>query len=599
MKAISDFIGDLQVLYAALTTKPPAPDEIKSFPLLVEENARRYPDETALLCEDEAVTWKGLNERANRMASYLKSEGINLGDCISLFMLNRIEFVVQVVAITKIGAIASLINTNLTRRQLTHCISIGESKKIIFGEELTGPLNEVRPELQLEDGRDYLFVRDTGTEPAPNWATELDSQNEIHANPTETSRLQISDTAFYLFTSGTTGLPKAARVSHRRMLLASGMAANLLLRIKQPDRMYNCLPLYHGTGLMVGLTSAFTVGASTLIRRKFSTSAFWDDIRKHDCTCFVYIGELLRYLMNPPETPDDRENPVRAIVGNGLRPDIWMDFKQRFDIDRIGEFYGASEGNGGFANVFNKDCTVGLATTPVKIIAYDVARDEIIRNEQGFCIEQPLDEAGLLVIEITDEAPFEGYTNEKASNSKILRNLFQPDDAYFNSGDLMKAIKPGFAFGQKHYQFIDRVGDTFRWKSENVSTNEVEAIINQHEDIAFANVYGVEIPGTDGRAGMAAIVPKPGLDAGDLNLKSISAHVTENLPGYARPVFVRVLKDLPTTSTHKLQKNELRDQAFHLDKVSDPLLVMRPGSTTYSTLDADCYDQIMNRSLSF
>ena len=601
MKSIRNFIGNLRVLVAAATTKPPAPDEINSFSLLVEQNAGAITDEIALICEGESETWGGLNIRANRVANYLKSEGIGPGDCVSLFMQNRIEFVVQVVAVCKLGAVTGLINTNLTRRQLTHCISLTESKKIIFGEELTEPLNEVRGNLTLEDGRDYLFVRDTGGEPVPNWAIELDSRDEAHphTDPMETRQVRIASTALYIFTSGTTGLPKAARVSHRRMLPAAGMSARYLLRIDQKDRMYNCLPLYHGTGLMIGLTAAFTVGASTVIRRKLSISAFWDDVRKHDCTCFVYIGEFLRYLMSHPETDRDRENPIRAIVGNGLRPDIWMEFKRRFAIERIGEFYGASEGNGGFANVFNKDRTVGLATAPAKIVAYDVAGDEIIRNDQGLCIEQPDGEPGLLLIEITGDSPFEGYTSEEASNNKILKDVLKTGDAYFNTGDLMKVVDVGFAFGRKHYQFVDRVGDTYRWKSENVSTNEVGEIINQHEDIIFTNVYGVEIPGTDGRAGMAAIVLREGLDFNTVNLEGISRHIASNLPGYARPIFLRLLEDLPTTSTHKLQKNDLRDQAFHLDKVTDHLFVMRPGDSVYSRLDSDYYDQIIRLDVAF
>lgn len=603
MKRIRNFFGDLRVLIAAATTKPPSPDEINSFSMLVEQNAKSMPLELALLCEEERETWQGLNERANRIAHYLKAEGIKSGDCVSVFMQNRIEFVVQIVAICKLGAVAGLINTNLTRQQLTHCISLTASKKIIFGEELVEPLNEVRENLSLADGRDYLFVRDTplGAGPIPNWAVELNSNDpqQSHEDPVETSQLQIGNTAFYIFTSGTTGLPKAARVSHRRMLPAAGMSANYLLRINQSDRMYNCLPLYHGTGLMIGLTAAFTVGASTVIRRRLSVSAFWDDVRKYQCTCFVYIGEFLRYLMSHPPSEKDRENPIRAIVGNGLRPDIWLAFKERFNIERIGEFYGASEGNGGFANVFNKDCTVGLGTAPSKIIAYDVAKDEIIRDAEGFCIEQTDGEPGLLLIEITKKSEFEGYTSDEATSNKMIQDVLEKGDAYFNSGDLMKVIDVGFAYGQKHYQFVDRVGDTFRWKSENVSTNEVGEIINQHDDIIFSNVYGVEIPGTDGRAGMAAVVLREGLTVDSLSLENISQHIADNLPGYARPIFLRLLQDLPTTTTHKLQKNELRDQAFHLDKVSDQLFVMRPGDSVYSKLDSDFYDQIMRRDVAF
>ena len=599
MGALGNFFGDLKVLLAAATAKPPAPNEIASFGLLAEQNAAAYPNEVAIICEGETVTWQDLNQRANRVASFLAEQGVGHGDCVSLFMQNRIEFVVQLIGITKLGAIGGLINTNLIKQQLKHCITLTESKKCIFGEELTAELNEIRDELGLQDGSDYLFVRDTGTQPAPNWAVEVDSQDSGLADKNPTHDVEIGNTAFYIFTSGTTGLPKAAKFSHRRLIPTAAMAAHLVLRIEQKDRMYNCLPLYHGTGLAIGLASAFTAGASTVLRRKLSVSAFWEDIKKHNCTSFVYIGEFLRYLLSHPESPEDRKNPVRAIIGNGLRPDIWHTFKNRYDIERIGEFYGASEGNAGFANVFNKDCTVGLGTAPAIIVAYDVANDEIIRDENGFCIEVPQGEAGLLLIEITSKSEFEGYTSREASDKKVIRNALVEGDSYFNSGDLMKVVDVGFAWGQKHYQFVDRVGDTFRWKSENVSTNEVGELINQHDDIIFTNVYGVEVPGADGRAGMAAIVLREGLDIQDMNINSISSHIRENLPGYARPIFLRLLSELPTTSTHKLQKNDLRDQAFHPEQVADRLFVLKPGEQIYSPLDSDYYSQIMQRSVSF
>ncbi|MCZ6504318.1 MAG: long-chain-acyl-CoA synthetase [Gammaproteobacteria bacterium] len=601
MGSIATFFVDLKILVTALTTKPPTSDTIGSVSLLVEQHARSHPQDVALLCEDEVITWKELNDRANRVARLLKVHGIVLGDCVSLFMQNRIEFVVQVLAVSKLGAIAGLINTNLTRQQLVHCITLTESKKCIFGEELSEPLNEIREELALKDGEDYLFVRDQGTQPLPNWAINLDSRDEsIDArNHPESNTVTLGNRAFYIFTSGTTGLPKAAVVSNKRMLPPAVMSADALLRIKRTDRMYNCLPLYHGTGLMIGLTAAFHAGASTVIRRRLSISAFWDDIRKYNCTCFVYIGEFLRYLISSPKKSSDKDNPVRAIVGNGLRPDIWLDFKQRFDIERIGEFYGASEGNGGFANVFNKDCTVGLGIAPMKLVRYDVANDEIVRDGNGMCIEVEEGEPGLLLIEVTKKSEFEGYTDTEDSDKKLMRNAMREGDLYFNSGDLMKIVKVGFSFGQKHYQFVDRVGDTYRWKSENVSTNEVGEIINNYEDIIFTNIYGVEIPGTDGRAGMASIVFKEGLDADNINLSEFSAHVIGNLPGYARPVFIRILDELPTTTTHKLQKNDLREQAYHLDKVDNVLLVMRPGDTVYSKLDSDFYDKIIRREIAF
>lgn len=601
---IRSFLGDLKVLYKAATLKPPTIDAIGCIPLLVQSNAQKYTNDIALICEGEDVTWVELNNRANRVAHTLASMGIEKGDCVSLFMQNRVEFVVSMLGVQKLGATVGMINTNLTKQQLTHCINLIDSKKCIFGEELVEPLEQVRADLNLADGADYLFVRDPQLKngPPPNWCVTLDSTDPATESTDlpVTKTVKMGDRALYIFTSGTTGLPKAAIVSNRRILPNSMMAATALFRIDHNDRMYNCLPLYHATGLLVGLTAAFSVGASSVIRRRLSISAFWDDIRKNNCTCFIYIGEFIRYLMSRPPHKDDAINPIRAIAGNGLRPDIWMAFKERFDIERIGELYGASEGNGSFANVFNKDCTVGMGSVPAKLVKYDVAADEIVRDASGKCVEvNDVESPGLLMMEITDNTKFEGYTSDDASEMKIIRDAFAQGDIYFNTGDLMKTVDVGFAWGQKHYQFVDRIGDTFRWKSENVSTNEVGELINEFNEVVFTNVYGVEIPGADGRAGMAAIVLQEGLKLKDLDLEALTAHIANNLPSYSRPIFIRILKELPTTSTHKLQKNELRDNAYHLDKVTDDLLVMKPGSQCYCRLDSDFYDQIVSRNVAF
>lgn len=598
---LMSFLADFRILIAAARAKPAASSTPGSMALLAEIQASKNPERIALLCEDNTITWRELNEQANRVAARLAADGIKKGDCVSLFMQNRISFVVSMLGIQKLGAVAGMINTNLGKQQLVHCINLIESKKCIFGEELTSALQEVNNELNLKDGEDYFFIRDNGALPPPNWSVEIDLNDSALSkqNHEVTQQVTMGDVALYIFTSGTTGLPKAAILTNKRIMLSSAMTSKMLLRITDKDRLYNCLPLYHATGLMIGLGTAFQAGASTVIRRKLSVSAFWEDIKKYDCTSFIYIGEFIRYLMSQAPSSKDQQNSIRCIVGNGLRPDIWLQFKKRFDIERIGEFYGASEGNGAFANILNKECTVGMGVAPAKIVQFDVAADELARNESGFCIEVPDGEPGLLLFEITDTSQFDGYTNKEASDSKVIKGALVEGDRYFNTGDLMRTVDVGFSFGQKHYQFVDRVGDTYRWKSENVSTNEVGELINNFEDIIFTNVYGVEIPGTDGRAGMAAIVLKEGLKLKSINLQALSDHIAESLPSYARPIFIRILKDLPTTTTHKLQKNELRDEAYHLEKMQDELLILKPGSKCYVRLDSDFYDQVIQRKIAF
>jgi citronellyl-CoA synthetase len=567
-------------------------DEHDCFGAQVQRNADAYPERTAIIFEGRELTWSELNAMANRFAHTLSNQGLQRGDTASLIMENRIEFLATVIALNKLGVTGALINTNLRGRQLKHCITVTESKKCIFGEELGAALHEVKEELNLEEGQDYVFVPDSGESPAPNWASNLIDESASAAvdNLAVTDEITLGDNALYIYTSGTTGLPKAAVLSNRRFLQSATLAHKAMYQCTEQDRFYICLPLYHGTGLMIGVGPAISSGASMFIRRKFSSSNFLPEVRKYNTNMLVYIGELCRYLMNTPAKPDDHDNPLHTMTGNGMRPDVWMDFKKRFGIKRIAEFYGASEGNVAFANLLNKDCTVGMTSARVTLVAYDVDEDEIVKDEEGRCVEVASGEPGLLLGHINEEAVFEGYTDKEATESKIVRNVFEDGDAWFNSGDLMREVDVGFTLGYPHYQFVDRVGDTFRWKSENVSTNEVGEIINGFAGVSFCNVYGVEIPGTDGRAGMAAVAPAN--DAAALDVEGLSDYVNENLPGYARPVFIRLKTDIDVTGTFKMVKGDLRKEGFDLEAVGEPVYVMKPGSSRYELLDPVFADAI-------
>ena len=559
---------------------------------LVEANAARLGARPAIVFEGKTVTWAEFNALANRYAHTLESLGVERGDTVSVLMENRIEFLAVIVALNKLGATAGLINTNLREQPLIHCVTVTESRKCIFGSELTEAVQSVKSELHLDEGTDYLFVPDGDAPPAPNWARDLDAASQ-DANPDnlpQTQTLTLGDTACYIFTSGTTGLPKAAVLSNRRYLMSATLSAAAGLQCKPDDRIYICLPLYHGTGLMIGVGASFASGASMFIRRKFSASNFLREVREQGATCLIYIGELCRYLCNTPRTDDDHVNPLTRMMGNGLRPDVWMDFKERFGIKRISEFYGASEGNVAFANLLNKDRTIGMTSSKVALIEYDVDADEIVRDDAGHCIEVQTGQPGLLLGHINPEAEFEGYTNPEATEKKILRNVFEEGDAWFNSGDLLRTIDVGFTVGYPHYQFVDRVGDTFRWKSENVSTNEVGEIVNGFDQVEFCNVYGVEVPKADGRAGMAALRLRDGID--ELDLAGFTAYVSRELPPYARPVFLRVQRDIEVTGTMKMVKGDLKREGYDPGAVDDPLFVLPPGGDGYQPLDADLYAAI-------
>ena len=565
----------------------------------VEANALKFGQRSAIVFEGQEVNWSEFNALANQYAHYLKSQGVQRGDTVSVIMENRIEFLALLVGVNKIGVTAGLINTNLTGKPLVHCITVTHSKKCIFGSEVSGALNEVKDELGLTEGEDYFEMPDGGLDTTTNWAKNLAEGAAAASpeNPEETSLITLGEVALYIFTSGTTGLPKAAVLSNRRYLTSADMAAMAGFKCTEQDRMYICLPLYHGTGLMVGAGAAMVSGASMFIRRKFSASNFLPEVREHGCTLLVYIGELCRYLSNTEAQAGDHKNPLRSMMGNGMRPDVWLGFKKRFGISRVAEFYGASEGNVAFANLMNRDCTVGMTSAEVALVEYDVDNDEIVRDAAGRCVLVKAGEPGLLLGKITEDTVFEGYTDPEATEKKIVRSALENDDAWFNSGDLMRTVDVGFTLGYPHYQFVDRVGDTFRWKSENVSTNEVGEIINGFDQIKFCNVYGVEIPGTDGRAGMAAVTLQDGV--AELDVDAFSTFLRSELPAYAVPLFVRIQPDIDVTGTFKMVKGDLRKQAYDIRSFDDTVYALLPGSDRYAPFDLGLLGKIEAREAGF
>ena len=563
---------------------PRPPETLDSYARHVEAHALKTPEHPCIEFEGSVISYGEFNALANRIARRLQARGLERGDVVAVEMENSPELLAVFIAINKLGAAAGFLNTNLRGQQLVHCVKACEPKFCVFAEELTAAIEQTKAELPLQEGSDYYMV---GSSSAPNWAENLlETQAGMTSeNLPESAQTTLGETCMYLFTSGTTGFPKAAVVSNRRALQTSSGFAIGGYRAKPSDRFYLPLPLYHGTGLLGGALVALVSGATLILRRRFSASQFWQEIRESRATCLTYIGEILRYLMNQPESPDDRNHQLQRILGNGLRPDIFKEFRQRFGIKRITEFYGASEGNGAFLNLLNKDCTIGFSVAEFVLAAYDVDEDQILRDEAGRVLTVEPGEAGLLLAKITENTKFEGYADAQATEGKIVRDVVEPGDAWFNSGDLIREVDVGWTAGFKHYQFIDRVGDTYRWKSENVSTNEVGEILNTYPQIEIANVFGIKLPGAEGRAGMAAVKLHEGEQ---LNLARLSEHVSEHLPAYAQPVFIRVLEDMQVTGTLKLKKTEYREAGFDLTKAGgDSIYVRRPDSDAYEPLTAE------------
>jgi citronellyl-CoA synthetase len=512
---------------------------------------------------------------------------VKKGEAIIAFLENRPEILFLIGAVSKIGAIVSLINPNQRGPVLLHSMNVTPSRLLVIGEELVDAFEDIRDELQLGSDVDVFFLPDRGLKPAPDgyldW--QLETKDADPSDPSTTAEIRLRDPFAYLFTSGTTGMPKAAVTLHHRWVLPLHWFGKVMLRLGVQDTLYIPLPFYHGTAMYVGWPSAAAGGAAVALRRRFSVSNFWKDVQKFDATAFVYIGELCRYLMQQAESPRDRENPIRKIVGNGLRPDIWMDFKNRFDISEIYEFYGSSEGNLAFANMFNLDETVGLCPLPHAIVKYDVDEGEPIRGENGFLQKVGPGESGLLLGRIGRRSPFIGYTDEEATEKKIIRNGFEEGDAWYDTGDLLRDI----GFG--HAQFVDRLGDTFRWKGENVSTTEVEAVVNSFDQVSQSSVYGVSLPGTDGRAGMASIIVEKGV--ANFDFDGLSDVLRAGLPSYAIPLFIRLRTEFETTETLKIKKSQCKKEGFDPAKMNDPLYVLLPGDSSYVPVTQALYEEIV------
>ena len=600
-KKISEFfrvIGELKYIIPLLRYKWPELDSNSSLAHSFQETVQKYSEKDFLYFEDEVWTYAQTNEAANILANKLSNEGIGHGDKVVLFMENRPHFVISLLALNKLGAIGALINTSLTGKPLVHCINTSDSKKCIFGDELSNSLEHVLSEINITKSSDLLWVEDNNPSNCPEWASNikenLDQSKSL--NLEETNSVLAGDTAFYIYTSGTTGVPKAALFPNVKIVAGSTNITIAGYRLTSDDCMYNCLPLYHSTGLILGLCACVQAGASTFIKRKFSASSFWSEAKKFNTTAFVYVGELCRYLSFQKPCDDEVNNPISKMVGNGLRPDLWDTFRNRFDVERICEIYGASEANGMFMNLLNKDETIGMTNTEIKLFAYDVADDKLKVDKKGNYIEIKDHSPGLALMKIGPNAIYNGYTDAQASEKKIIRDVIEDGDRWFNTGDLLKTMDVGFALGRQHYQFVDRVGDTFRWKSENVSTNEVAEILNAFDQVNMANVFGVKVPQSEGRAGMVAF----NCDLNNFDWNNFSLFVSEKLPNYAQPVFVRIIEELETTGTFKLKKNDLREEAYHLDKVKgDQIFVKKPGESIYSLLDDSYYSIIQEGRAGF
>ena len=561
----------------------------------LERAAQQHPQRPALLDESRSLSYAQFNAWANRLAWAFKAEGVRHGSVVAVMLENRLELLAILAALSKLGAVGALVNTTQRGKVLAHSLNLVKPGFMLIGEELLVAFNEVAEQLDNPQTPRYWVadqdcLSDAGQAP-DGWTNLMQlARSQASDNPPDSAKVQMKDPCFLIYTSGTTGLPKASIMSHGKWIKAYGGFGHSGLTLNNQDVLYLTLPCYHNNAVTVCWSAALAGGAAIALRRKFSASAFWTDVQRYQATCFGYIGELCRYLLNQPETAAEKNNSLRCMIGNGLRPSIWAEFKARFGVEQITEFYASSEGNIGFTNVFNFDNTVGFSPATYAIVRYDLENDCVTRTAKGFLQKADKGEPGLLISEISAKWPFDGYTDPAKSEAAILRNVFKKGDAWFNTGDLMRDI------GCKHAQFVDRLGDTFRWKGENVSTTEVENVLGAFPGVEDAVVYGVEIPGTNGRCGMAALRLSEGQQ---LDSAALAAHLDAELPVYAAPLFIRQLGEVETTGTFKYKKTDLKQAAYNPAAVQEPLWVRLPGEQRFTPLDQTLFAAIGEQAYRF
>lgn len=570
-----------------------AVDDVRTIGGMLEENARNFADRPALMFEEESYSYGEFNARVNQYAHFFRALGVQYGDVVVVNVDNTPSTLFLVSALAKIGAIASLINSNQRDKVLIHSISLDMGKYFVIGEGRMADFQVIQKQLNLPTDAQLFWEKDLGEQECPEGFIDLQEEIESHSkeNPERPSKLNASSRFANVFTSGTTGLPKAGIQTHRKWLYCYYWYGKANMNLNSRDVIYVSIPFYHTNALIVAWPSAMAGAAAVAMRRKFSSSNFWKDIRKFDASAFIYIGEICRYLMNMPTSSDDLQHRVRKIVGNGLRPDIWKAFKKRFGITKVFELYGASDGNVGFLNTLNIDNCVGWSKGDYVIVKYDLELEEAYRNADGFCEKVEVGHAGLLLGRISDFAPFAGYVHKEKNEAKILKDVFEPGDTWFISGDMIRDI------GYKHAQFVDRLGDTFRWKGENVSTAELEEVVNALPSIEACAVYGVKVPHTDGKAGMASL--KIYTKSEDFDFKGFASDLRQQLPSYAMPLFLRIVEGFETTSTHKIQKFNLKKMGIERMHAHDEIYVLLPKSEAYVKMDESIEEGIKRGDYAF
>jgi fatty-acyl-CoA synthase len=563
---------------------------------VIQELAARFGDAPALMSDEASLSYRALAARANQYSRWAIAHGLTSGAVLGLLMPNCADYAALWFGVTRVGGVVALINSSLRGAALAHSINIVAATHVIVARGQFDTFRSVAEHLRITP---RYWVHGSTDQAGTPLEHELQTCPAAPLTTDECRPPAIHDRALYIYTSGTSGLPKAVNVSHFRVMQWTHWFAGLM-DTRPDDRMYNCLPMYHSIGGVVALGAPLVRGGAVVLRQRFSTREFWNDVVKWDCTLFQYIGELCRYLVNAPSQPIEARHRLRLCCGNGLRPDIWVRFKERFRIPQILEYYASTEGTVSLYNCEERVGAIGRIPPMLRhrrsvvLIRCDEDSSEPIRNAAGLCCPCEADEVGEAISELRADAAnpatqFDGYTDPEASARKILHNVLAAGDRWYRTGDLMRRDSAGY------FYFVDRLGDTYRWKGENVATSEVAECLRGFEGVADAVVYGVKVPGTEGRAGMAAVEISG--DSCDFDLRALRHYVGAHLPPYARPLFVRVARNIPVTATHKPRTGDLIRDGFDPAATEDHIYFDDTELKAYTLIDDDLFRRLQSGSM--
>lgn len=562
----------------------------QSVGIYIEQFAEDNPDKVALFFEDKSWTWKEFNEESNLYANFFLKIGLKPGDTIALMMENSPEYLFVTTGVNKIQAINALVNINQRGQALIHSIKIVEPKYLIVDRDCLPSLVEVVNNLPLK--QDKIFIINNFNKNQTEYADlQRKLENVSTKNPETTNNSTLTETGYYIYTSGTTGLPKAVIITNVAMPGNGVFYGHSITQANANDIILIANPLYHSLSMCTAWGIATYVGATTVLRKKFSASNFWKDVQKYKITFTTYVGEIPRYILNQPPSKYEKNHTLKKMLGLGLRKDIWIKFKERFQIEHIFEYYSSTEGYGPIVNIDEVPGMIGRNNVQNHALAkVDQETGELIRNRDGSYINCEPGDVGMSLMKIVEIENFKKYRNKEKTNQKVIRDVFEKGDAYFITGDLLQL------HDDQWLSFSDRFGDTFRWKGENVSTQEVENILNSHESVLMSAVYGIEIPNHEGKAGMAAILFDPTFG---FNPDEISRFVIQALPKYSIPIFIRIRDHLEVTGSNKIRKSNLRKEGYNINEIKEPLYIWDFSERIYTQFDTSKHQAIIKGKSEF